>query len=229
MCVSLRISPFLHVCVLLCLFNSQVLHAPTLPRSDYLAAINGGVVGLCRLQTEQAPEAFGQFWTDDRARIVDGRALHGSRRHDDETPSSAPPATATKAATASFLHPGPGANAAAAAAAPGALAQPVFRCVGLGLVRAVDPDTGRLYVVTPVAETALQGVDLLVKGDLVLPTMLASCGEAGGLPEPYLVRQSLRSSDAGARAIRSRNNMVRPGGRHRHHNQQRPQHGHQHP
>ncbi len=86
----------------------------------------------------------------------------------------------------------------------------------------MDAHTGKLYVITPVCERVLQGVDLIVSGGgggsgssggLELPAAMASCGEDFGfLPEPYLVRGSLRDGDAvgGTRAIKSRNNLARP-------------------
>ena len=65
--------------------------------------------------------------------------------------------------------------------------QPIFPCFGLGLVRAVDLTTGKLYIATPVQESVLEEkVNLVVLGatDLHLPTDAASLGETGGLAEP---------------------------------------------
>lgn len=44
------------------------------------------------------------------------------------------------------------------------------QCVGLGLVRAIDPSKGMLYIITPVPQQTLEDVDLLLQGFIQIPT-----------------------------------------------------------
>ncbi|XP_073129920.1 polynucleotide 5'-hydroxyl-kinase NOL9-like isoform X2 [Henckelia pumila] len=57
------------------------------------------------------------------------------------------------------------------------------RCVGLGLVRSVDPEKGMLYIVTPVPQRYLVDVDLLLQGLIQIPQCLL---EASGHVSPYM-------------------------------------------
>ncbi|XP_046569145.1 polynucleotide 5'-hydroxyl-kinase NOL9-like isoform X2 [Haliotis rubra] len=46
---------------------------------------------------------------------------------------------------------------------------PVCQCLGLGLVRGIDPKTKLLYIVTPLTQDELSKVNVLVKGSVTLP------------------------------------------------------------
>jgi len=140
---------------------------------------NSSIVGLCSLNAVDDGDADDYVWTE-----PDNEARGGSGSASSEKRGP------------SFLRQLP------------VDPQPVFRCHGLGIVRAVDPHTSKLYLLTPVSSDELENVDLLVLGETPLPTVLASTGEQSGLPEPYLVRQSLSTKDGGAAgSIKSRNNL----------------------
>eukprot|EP00042_Codosiga_hollandica_P042640 m.394456 g.394456 ORF g.394456 m.394456 type:complete len:109 (-) comp56375_c0_seq7:51-377(-) len=44
--------------------------------------------------------------------------------------------------------------------------------IGLGIVRAIDTEAGCFFVTTPLPLSALQAVNLLVKGDITIPEKL---------------------------------------------------------
>lgn len=90
-------------------------------------------------------------------------------------------------------------------AAPGSDLQ---RCLGMGLVRAVDAAAGQLYLLTDLPEEQLQGVTCLQVGRLELPLGLQQAGE---LAPPYQSLFCLATSATGAGVIKSRNNLLRVG------------------
>ena len=85
----------------------------------------------------------------------------------------------------------------------------VPRCLGLALVRSVDPAAGVLFLLTPVPVALAAMADALLLGKLELPLALLlspphSC--------PYVALGALSGAEAtGASAMRSRNNLLRRG------------------
>lgn len=59
------------------------------------------------------------------------------------------------------------------------------QCVGLGLVRAIDPSKGMLYIITPVPQQTLEDVDLLLQGFIQIPTCFL---KVPGYISPYMSR-----------------------------------------
>ncbi|KAL1495969.1 hypothetical protein AB1Y20_014610 [Prymnesium parvum] len=82
-------------------------------------------------------------------------------------------------------------------------------CEGLAIVRSVDAAAGLLYLLTPVAEERMVGIDALALGALELPVAMLLPTACTG-PSPYITADALRS--AGAGAMQSRNNIVRQTG-----------------
>ena len=94
-----------------------------------------------------------------------------------------------------------------AAGAPAAGAPPaVWDCLGLGLIRSVDVERERLYVLTPIEPEVLARVRVLLRGSLELPVALLQPTAVTGA-SPYLGVGAIKSS--GAAAMKSRNNIVR--------------------
>ncbi|XP_062169545.1 polynucleotide 5'-hydroxyl-kinase NOL9 [Alnus glutinosa] len=56
-------------------------------------------------------------------------------------------------------------------------------CVGLGIVRGIDTFKGLLYVITPVPQSTLEKVDLLLQGFIQIPTCLL---QVQGCISPYM-------------------------------------------
>ena len=79
-------------------------------------------------------------------------------------------------------------------------------CLGLGLVRAVDPAAKVLYVLTDVAAEELERVGALQVGRLQLPAALLQNGE---YHSPYLCRHAISAEGSGAAQIKARNNLLR--------------------
>ena len=81
-------------------------------------------------------------------------------------------------------------------------------CLGLGVVRAVDGRRGRVHVLTPVPEQALERVTMLQVGRLELPAALL---QTASHLSPYLSLFSMSTMGTGSGAIKSRNNLLRQG------------------
>ncbi|XP_071737475.1 polynucleotide 5'-hydroxyl-kinase NOL9 [Rutidosis leptorrhynchoides] len=62
------------------------------------------------------------------------------------------------------------------------------RCVGLGIVRAVDTLKRVLYIITPVPQNVLEDVDLLLQGFIQIPTCLL---QVQGCISPYMASNVL--------------------------------------
>lgn len=75
------------------------------------------------------------------------------------------------------------------------------RCVGLGLVRAVDPVEKCLYLVTPVPHSVLNMVNLLIRGTCDLPVTLATQGH-GKNALPYITSEMVEG--VGTAELRTR-------------------------
>lgn len=85
----------------------------------------------------------------------------------------------------------------------------VPHCLGLALIRSVDPAAGTLYVLTPVPVGLAATADSLLLGKLELPLGLLL---ASPHSSPYLAMNALSGAEAtGAGAMRSRNNLLRRG------------------
>ncbi len=83
-------------------------------------------------------------------------------------------------------------------------------CVGLGLIRALDPARRLFYVLTPVDANTLQSVNAFVIGNLQLPI---ECLFRGRYSEsfPFLSCEGLAMGVLGADPMKSRNNIARKG------------------
>lgn len=56
-------------------------------------------------------------------------------------------------------------------------------CIGFGIVRGIDKQSGELYLLTPVEENLLEEVDLLVRGNIALPpSIFMTTGHQGLVP-----------------------------------------------
>ncbi|CAL1367925.1 unnamed protein product [Linum trigynum] len=56
-------------------------------------------------------------------------------------------------------------------------------CLGLGIVRGIDTSKGLLYIITPVPQSTLEKVDLLLQGFVEIPTCLL---QVQGCMSPYM-------------------------------------------
>jgi len=92
-------------------------------------------------------------------------------------------------------------------------------CLGLGILRSIDPTWGEFHIITPVEQEKLEKCNCIVKGDLELPIALM-LGNQGGSgqgdgdgPMPYLQLERLgreeRNAGGGKRKIRR--NLMRKG------------------
>eukprot|EP01052_Picozoa_sp_SAG31_P038832 SAG31_NODE_5262_length_2644_cov_2.043615_2_plen_459_part_00 len=93
---------------------------------------------------------------------------------------------------------------------------PLCPCVGLGIVASVDPTARELHLLTTLDPRLLAHVNLLVRGQLNLPTIartqLVPHGahrKYGSLDVPYFVRGSLASEGTGSAAGKTRSNIER--------------------
>ncbi|KAF7838396.1 polynucleotide 5'-hydroxyl-kinase NOL9 [Senna tora] len=64
-------------------------------------------------------------------------------------------------------------------------------CVGLGIVRGIDTSKGVLYVITPVPQSSLENVNLLLQGYIQIPTCLL---QVQGCISPYMSLNALTTS-----------------------------------
>ncbi|WRX13102.1 hypothetical protein QQP08_005589 [Theobroma cacao] len=61
-------------------------------------------------------------------------------------------------------------------------------CVGLGIVRGIDMFKGLLYMITPVPQSTLEKVNLLLQGYIQIPTFLL---QVKGCRSPYVSSNAL--------------------------------------
>jgi polynucleotide 5'-hydroxyl-kinase GRC3/NOL9 len=143
------------------------------------------------------------------------RALNGSVvALIDETAASAAVSLTTTTATTSGVDSGDGDEGSSGV---GAGLQPALRltkmaptaaCLGLAVVRAVDPVRQVLYVLTPVLPDVLQRCTTLCRGALELPSeMLLHGAGAGSLP--YITLSFSSTSVKGAKNRSTRSNLNR--------------------
>ncbi|KAK2077488.1 hypothetical protein QBZ16_004333 [Prototheca wickerhamii] len=79
-------------------------------------------------------------------------------------------------------------------------------CLGVGLVRAVDGQNHRLYLLTDLAPEELEGVDVLQLGRLELPGTLL---QSPSFRSPYMALHCLPTLGTGSGQSKSRNNIPR--------------------
>eukprot|EP00048_Salpingoeca_helianthica_P003482 m.67692 g.67692 ORF g.67692 m.67692 type:complete len:231 (+) comp12725_c0_seq2:48-740(+) len=83
----------------------------------------------------------------------------------------------------------------------------LFPVIGHGLVRAVDPATSTLFIVTPVPPALLSEVTVILRGDIETPVeMLIQCS---GAHEPYLTSDFSTSRIAGGGSRSTRTTLMR--------------------
>ncbi|KAL6766670.1 hypothetical protein ACKKBG_A36900 [Auxenochlorella protothecoides x Auxenochlorella symbiontica] len=153
-------------------------------------ALNCSVVGLCCSGAPPGgggggPEADGGC----RAAGTDGDGSEGARAQcasrEDAVPLLAEAVVRAPRAPRTLLGP---------------------RCLGVGIVRAVDGERRRVLLLTPLPPAELAGVDTLQLGRLELPGPLL---QTPGARAPYMSVHCLPTLGTGAGAIRSRNNLAR--------------------
>jgi len=81
-------------------------------------------------------------------------------------------------------------------------------CLGVGLIRALNIRLRVLYMIAPLSYSLLAVVDCLIIRDMSLPPSFKNA-DALSSSSPYLCSNSLAPEGTGARAIRSRNNIMR--------------------
>ncbi|KFM25513.1 Polynucleotide 5'-hydroxyl-kinase nol9 [Auxenochlorella protothecoides] len=153
-------------------------------------ALNCSVVGLC---CSGAPPGGGGGGGEAdggcRAAGTDGDGSEGARAQcasrEDAVPLLAEAAVRAPRAPRTLLGP---------------------RCLGVGIVRAVDGERRRVLLLAPLPPAELAGVDTLQLGRLELPGPLL---QTPGARAPYMSVHCLPTLGTGAGAIRSRNNLAR--------------------
>ena len=156
----------------------HVLHA-VVPQSELLCVLNGAVVALCEAAATEA--ALTTAATEEPQ--ADGAVEEQ-------------PVGTTTAHSAMRIQDG---DHRTRPPAP-------RNCLGLGLVRAVDVHTGRLYMLCAVGREVMASVATLEVGKLELPVHLLQCG---ALTSPYLSQHSISAEGTGAATVRPRNNIMR--------------------
>lgn len=84
---------------------------------------------------------------------------------------------------------------------------PLLPCVGLGIVATVDPEAREFRVITPLSPAELAPVNVLLKGTVDVPPVMAF--RAGCIADPYLAAESLAAVGSGAGGMKSRNTIKR--------------------
>jgi hypothetical protein len=85
-------------------------------------------------------------------------------------------------------------------------------CIGVGMIRALNTRSQMLYIIAPLSPSQLEKVDCLLVRDVQMnPPLNFKSTVAGGLvsSSPYVCSNGLATEGTGARAIRSRNNILR--------------------
>lgn len=83
-------------------------------------------------------------------------------------------------------------------------------CVGLGIIRSVDPSKRLFYVLTPVPPSALPNVKLFIVGNLCLPIACTNLGDKSS-SFPFLSETSMSTNIIGSMPMKSRKNILRKG------------------
>jgi polynucleotide 5'-hydroxyl-kinase GRC3/NOL9 len=91
---------------------------------------------------------------------------------------------------------------------PRIVLQPVHApCVGVGIVRAVDAAKRQLFVLSPLPLCVLERVNLLVRSNMPLSSVMLSAHEP--VQAPYVVTDVVSSDGTGSAVMQSRNNLKR--------------------
>nr|CCA14231.1 conserved hypothetical protein [Albugo laibachii Nc14] len=80
-------------------------------------------------------------------------------------------------------------------------------CVGIGLVRAVDPVNRLLYIVNPLPLDTISRVNLIIRGNLALETFKEQ--QTNGKQSPFRVTGFLCDEGSGSTIMKSRHNIKR--------------------
>uniref|UniRef100_H3GHP9 Uncharacterized protein n=1 Tax=Phytophthora ramorum TaxID=164328 RepID=H3GHP9_PHYRM len=91
---------------------------------------------------------------------------------------------------------------------PRIVLQPVHApCVGVGVIRAVDAEKRRLFVLSPLPLSVLKRVNLLVRSSMPLASIMLSAHEPA--QAPYVVTDVVAADGTGSAVMQSRNNLKR--------------------
>jgi len=69
-------------------------------------------------------------------------------------------------------------------------------CIGLGVIKSIDPDQRKITIVTPIPFNLLSNVNVLLKGNIETPSMLLFLMESG-VNTPYISTDSVASKYIG--------------------------------
>lgn len=88
---------------------------------------------------------------------------------------------------------------------------PICECIGLGIIRAIDPSQHLFYITTPVPLKDLVRVNTIMKGEIEIPTLALL--EGGVMNAPYLCSNALAITDGSGAAPmnKKRQNVPRKG------------------
>nr|XP_006820500.1 PREDICTED: polynucleotide 5'-hydroxyl-kinase NOL9-like [Saccoglossus kowalevskii] len=84
---------------------------------------------------------------------------------------------------------------------------PISRCVGLGVIRGIDPKRKLFYMLTPVSSVELGHVTTFLKGDMTLPNDVL-LQESYDTDVPYVISK-FSYSVTGSGAVKIRRNLLR--------------------
>lgn len=91
---------------------------------------------------------------------------------------------------------------------PRIVLQPVHApCLGIGIIRAIDAEKRKLFLLSPLPLSVLKRVNLLVRSSLPLDSIVLSAQEVA--QTPYVVTDVVASDGTGSAAMQSRNNLKR--------------------
>ncbi|XP_033123660.1 polynucleotide 5'-hydroxyl-kinase NOL9-like [Anneissia japonica] len=84
---------------------------------------------------------------------------------------------------------------------------PICECIGIGVIRGIDPVNEVFYILTPVAEQQLHNVNLLMGGTIPVPKQLLEQGQGDDVP---YTKQHSTFRETGSAPLRPRKNLKRP-------------------
>eukprot|EP00727_Mastigamoeba_balamuthi_P008597 m51a1_g436 hypothetical protein (733) ;mRNA; r:64669-67771 len=88
-------------------------------------------------------------------------------------------------------------------------------CLGLGIVRAIDPERRELHLVSPLAPEKMERVNAIIKGvnidlpESMLNVVFFDAAQAKVIPPPYLVSEALSEPGTGGSEFRARKQLLR--------------------
>ncbi|CAH0473958.1 unnamed protein product [Peronospora belbahrii] len=80
-------------------------------------------------------------------------------------------------------------------------------CLGIGIIRALDPKKRQLFLLSPLSLSVLQRVNLLVHSNISLDSIMLSIDES--VQAPYIVTDIISSEGSGSAVMQSRYNLKR--------------------